>query len=405
MTDKRDGINFLSLLAFFALALMVLPFSAQAQVGRSEADPVTGQPMFPGVAYSGPASPSGDLSTCGGTAWNNRTDTSISGGRAGLSAPGNACFSGGGQSFCATMSSYNYTCTDLGVTQSTPPVDVLWVPFDVAEGELDRAREDEFYTGTTRDDNRGRAGYNSPLFMNKFGVCRSVDNSARSINPVFMGVSTEAEWRTVHGVPAGGNPNRQTEGGSGYNAYTNDASIPVGFQTCCSPVLVTICGQQIPTGYANVGDTASITAAQGFAQIQCVANNTWRALNVEGICDGGGGGGGGSENGRGFSNPRSPGGIGEISAERWDSLPSSTQNQLRAQGYGEVSRTTPTNQRGIADISSARAAAAAARTAAEAEAARIKAENERLLEEARRAAEEAERRAQEEAANDDDETT
>jgi hypothetical protein len=355
-----SGLKILCLAALFAIITPIS--SAQAQYGYSS--PYSWGPQYPSAQYSGPADPFGEITKCE-SVWN-KSDKSINGGKAGFTPPSqDVCFSGGGSSFCVDMSSYqsDYLCAGADIIEGTG-LDYLWTSFDPGESdELNETQTVDFYSRTTRDAARGRAGHDMALYMNAFDVCRQIDNSAKSLPPVFMGALTEEEWRTVHGVPAGGNPNRASEGGAGYDVYANDASISVGFQTCCAPVVVNVCGVPLNTGYGVVGDIATMHVRDGgifaSAQIQCVGNNDWRMRGIEGICSGstGGGGGGGGGGATGYSNPETGG---EISAE--DAAAGGVPD-----GYNADASVENTNAQGAADQREAREAAAQeAKEAAEA---------------------------------------
>lgn len=409
--------SFLTVTVFWAL-VCVISFGANAQQAPGTRDP---NPVYGAATIS--LGNTGTVVSCGSVR-NQESNTRIVGGTAGLTgASGESCYSGGGQSFCTgAYQNRPYECAGLDILLGTPVVET-WSPFDVEEGELEKNQEDLFYGVTTRDDNRGRAGRETALFMNKFNICRRVDNSASTIKPVFMGVSTEEEWRTVHGVPAGGNSNRQTEGGSGYNSYSNDATIPVGFQTCCSPVAVEICGTRLETDYAVVGETIEVWGGNGRGSMRCAANNTWVAVSAAGVCGEGPSDprtGPDPSNNSGFHNPNSPPGsaVGHISADQWSSLPSQVQNVLMDQGYqptttmgqnvnpmsGNDYFVDGTNNSGAFAANIAAQVAAGEMTMEQAAQA-IKEYNEELERLAREAAEEAAREAAEEAANDDDDNT
>lgn len=248
----------------------------------------------------------------------------IKGGTGGLQAGGKGCYTGGGKSFCADMTSYTYECAGLNIISAT---DVQWRDFDADEDEEEEV-QNLYYQITTRDEHRGRAGYDIPLFMNAFGICRKIDNTNAEINALFMGAKYEDEWRTVHGVPAGGNVN------GGYTHYSNDSEIPVPMSICCAPVILEICGNRVKTGYAQMGEQATIWGSNGHGVVECVGNNNWQTISVSGIC------GGGGESPQpdntpsgGFYNPNNGG---EISPDTWQNLDRSVKDVLKSQGYEEV---------------------------------------------------------------------
>lgn len=286
-----------------------------------------------GVNYGNPA---GTLTTCDDVRQSDGKN--ISGGTAGLDAGGSVCFSGYSQQHCASLNSHTYMCAGVSLVPQDG-VDTEWIAFDIDEDE-DQEIQREYYTFTTRDEERGRAGHTAPLFMNAHGICRKIDNTAGDINPLFMGVKFEDEWRGVHGVPPGGDPN------GGYTHYANVPEISATMSVCCSPILVEICGEMIQTGYAEVGEVASAWGQTGgYAELHCAGNNDWRALNVIGVCHGGGGEGGGmgeEDRGRGYHGPEG----GTISAGEWDSLSTSTQNNLKDMGYTDVGQNVNTNPQG-----------------------------------------------------------
>lgn len=400
--EHRTGHSFL----MFAGILFLGCLAIASQAVAATPTPPTSYPVVPSYldgANSG--NPSGTLTSCESVRKMATGGKGISGGTAGLDAGGTVCFDG---RFCATMESYTYTCAGANILEGTD-VDIDWRAFDISEEEEEET-QNAYYEITTRDETRGRSGHDIPLFMNAHGICRKVDNTTKHERALFMGVKSAEEWRTVHGVPEGGDPN------AGYSIYANedgpDGKIQVAMSVCCSPVILEICGSQVQTGYAAVGETVSAWGANGgHATVQCIANNDWRVVSVDGICGDTPSGGGNNTGGSGVYNPNTGG---EMSQQEWDNLSGGVQNALKEQGYRDIKDTTPRpgdknikpppenveaiNRQAKEDIKAAEAAA-------KAEAERIKAENERRLEEERRKAEEERRRQEEEAANDDDDNT
>lgn len=320
----------------------------------------------------------------------------IAGGTAGYETAGESCFSGGGQSFCHEPTSYTYDCAGVTILGE---VDIIWAPYDPSEEDIEVMTEDEvydFYKVSTRDTNRGRAGHTHTLFMNEHGICRAIDNTDGDEEPVFMSVKTAAEWRTVHGVPYDGDPN------GGYTHYANNPDLGVEMSVCCAPILTSVCGVEMATGYAKVGEEVQVFGNGGIATLKCQSNNNYVALNAAGICGGYGSGGGdsyGSTGGSagGYSNPSNGG---SISASDWGGLSAEAQDSLSESGYGP-SDVDATNSQGSADAAAAEAEAAedAAEAEAEAEAAVAAAEAEA---EAAAAEAEAEAEAAQEAEDSDD---
>lgn len=334
----------------------------------------------------------------------------FSGGAAGFEGAGNACASGGGQTFCADTSAFNfsYECAGAVIPASGAGYEIAWPSFDMDAETMQAIKVDLesndpavvqaakdaleiFYSSTTRDITRGRAGDNSPLFVNEHGICRMIDKTSTSsggaaaanLNPLFMGFSTAEEWRTVHGVPGGGNPN------GGNTSFPNQPDVDL--EVCCSPQFVSICGQQVGTGYAPVGVSVYVFARSGAAKVDCVGNNTWNVSRVSGICNGGGGGDSfSSSGGGGYSNP---GTGGQISSSDWGGMSAEAQSSLSEDGYGPDSSANETNSVGEAAMDAAEAAADAAEAEAQAEADAAQAAAE---------AAEAAAEAAEEAAQDDD---
>lgn len=390
------------LMVVLLLGLMISSKRSDAQEGYY------GGTFVPPASYNGVpniGSPTGVLSSCGYP--RSGDGKSVAGVTAGLQAGGNVCFSGGDQSFCSAMESSTYQCASLNIIEGAG-VDIAWRDFDISEEEKKDVQE-SYYQLSTRDATRGRSGYDMPLFMNAHGVCRKIDNKEKKELPLFMGVSTPEEWRTVHGVPAGGDPN------GGYTVYANEKSPLIGakMNVCCAPVILNICGSPVQIDYAQVGDIVSVWGASGgHASVECFANNDWRVHNLDGICGGGGEGGGGSESGSGMYNPNSGG---EMSKQEWDNLSGGVQNALKEQGYRDIKDTTP--KAGDKNIKAppedvkaanqqAKADTIAAKEAAEEKARQQEIENKRKEEEAKKAAEDAQREKEErERAEDDDDNT
>ncbi len=369
-------------LAIFSTSLLVA-LVTYAQISHAQ--------FRPGPAPALGSFNVGNVTTCESV--RRLTGDRILGGSAGFQAGGNLSFSGGGQTFTTSFQSSMYQCAGVRIINQ-PGLDIQWPAFDVTYEDDDteeerEARRLEWYGISTREGPRGRSGHNTPLFMNAHGVCRKVDNTANGIEPLFMDAIDAETWRSVHGVPNGGNP---TTGG--YLTYANRHDLPgVQMSVCCSPVMVEICGQQMQTEYAQMGDIVEVHSSNGgFARLRCAANNTFVPVDVIGICGGGGGGGGGGSP-PGMHNPSTGG---TISQGQFDSLSSAAQSDLRDQGYSPTND-VGTNARGAAAAAAAQEAAQKAaeeaaeeaKRAAEEEAARKKAE-----------AEAAEREAQE---DDDDE--
>lgn len=374
---------------------------------------VAADALYPGVSRTdtgtNPGAATGTMTTCENVWKTAAGGKSIGGGRAGLDAGGSVCFGGGGKSFCADMQSSFYQCAGVDIIEGDG-VDIEWRAFDAAE-DIEEEEQNKYYQLTTRDPGRGRAGHDMPLFMNAHGICRKIDNTEKKELPLFMGVLGEDEWRTVHGVPAGSDPN------GGYTVYANEkgelGEIQAKMTVCCSPVVLNICGSPVQTTYAQVGDTISVWGANGgHASVTCFANNDWRVAGIAGICGEGGGGGGGDPGedpgGTGMYNPNS-GGV--MTKDDWNRLDGGTQKQLEKQGYRDIDDTTPrAGDKKIMDppddvqVSSKQAKldTEVAKAAAEAEAERIEEENKRKEEEARKAAEEAQKEAEEEEEEDDD---
>lgn len=326
-------------------------------------------------------------------------DGNIIGGTAGFETEGEACFSGGGASYCFEPVSYTFDCAGVQVLGAA---DISWAPYDLLPEDADLMTDDEiydFYKISTRDSQRGRAGHTHELFMNAHGICRAIDNTAAGTEPVFMSVKTAAEWRTVHGVPASGDPN------GGYTKYSNRSDVEVDMTVCCAPVITSVCGVETTTGYAKVGEEVQVFGSGGLATLKCVGNNEYQTMGVVGICGGYGGGGGdsmastGGSTG-GYANPSNGG---SISAADWGGLSAEAQASLSADGYGPSS-VDATNSQGAADCEAAETQAAEdaeaeAEAAAEAAAA-AEAEAQAAAEAAEAAAEAAQ--AAEDAADDDD---
>jgi hypothetical protein len=388
---------------FFCLLLVLICSNSQA---------FAADPLPPGVSrYDNgvkyPGNPAGDLTTCSSVWKTGGNGKSISGGQAGLDAGGDVCFSGGGQNFCATMNSSLYTCANVNLIEQEG-LDIAWTDFDIGEDKPEEVQKSH-YTLTTRDSTRGRAGHEMPLFMNAHGVCRKIDNTAKKEPAVFMGVRTAEEWRTVHGVPEGSDPN------GGYNIYANEKKpneeepekggpIKVGFAVCCAPVLVEICGSSFQTSYGTVGDIMQVWGGGGHATIQCFANNDWRVIGIDGICGGGEGGGDGeNRGGDGYYNPNSGG---EMTAQEFNSLDSGTREALREQGYRSIEEGARPGDKTIKEPpekveATNKQAKDDAKTAKEA--AEKKAEEEKKKNEEELARKEAEAKAAEEAARDAEE--
>lgn len=292
---------------------------------------------------------------------------SITGGVAGFFANGTG-FSGGGQTF--PISSHTFECAGATITTG-PDIDIVWPEFDIEPDpedtpELQTEKRLEWYGLSTRDKistggtGRGRAGKNTPLFMNDHGICRKIDNTTGSLEGLFMDVSTPEAWRSVHGVPAGGDAN------GGYTRYADRTDLPtVSMTVCCSPVVVNICGNTIQTEYAQVGDVVSLFGGTGgFATLRCASNNNFVLQDVHGICGSGNSGGGNQSGGSGYSNPNNGG---SISQGDWDSMSSTAQESLSDSGYGPTSEVS-TDAVGAADAAQAQATADAEAAAAQAEA-------------------------------------
>ena len=318
-------------------------------------------------------------------------DDSTRGQMVGWFAPdgGDDCFSGGGQSFCTNYDEIadgaQFLCASAAVTNDDAPT-VAWPAFDPPHQMLaDMTEEDieDFYQNTTRDNERGRAGLDNPLYMNQFGVCRMIDNTVGNSDSVFVGVRTPGEWATVHGTSSAA-PN------AGFGEFADNAALNVDMAVCCSPAIVTICGVENAIEYGPVGTVAMLAAGGGYAEVTCQSNNNWVVTMQDGICGGGPGGGGGANGGgTGYHNPATGGTISDLDAAM-NGVPD---------GYSQVSRDVNTNAQGRADMEAA--AAAAEQDVADAEAAAAAAE---AAAEAERAAAEAEAQAAEDAANDDDDS-
>lgn len=301
------------------------------------------------------------ISTCADV--RSSTADGISGGIAGYETEGESCFSGGGQSFCHEPVSYTYDCAGVTILGT---VDIAWAPYDPSEEDLEVMTTDEmydFYKVSTRDSNRGRAGHTHTLFMNEHGICRAIDNTGGSEEPVFMSVKTAAEWRTVHGVASGANPN------GGYAYYANNPDLGVEMSVCCAPILTSVCGVEMATGYAKVGDEVQVFGNGGIATLKCQSNNNYVAVDAAGICGGYGSGGGdsyGSTGGSsgGYANPSNGGTISEAD---WGDLSAEAQESLSESGYGP-SDVDATNEQGSVDAAAAEAEAAEDAAEAEAEA-------------------------------------
>ena len=143
---------------------------------------------------------------------------------------------------------------------------------------------------TTRDETRGRAAKNESLYLNQFDICRVIHNSSRderSLPPLFIGVKTPEEWKSVHG---------STSGNNGYNYVANNSELP-RIEVCCKPQMVRICGESVNTNYITKGETVQISSGEGYAEVTCVSNNRMRVSHVNGTCGKSNGGG----NDRGYS--------------------------------------------------------------------------------------------------------
>lgn len=365
------------------LATGILLTSALSHISYAQVVPVAG------TGFTGSV---GTTTTCASVRTVSGDGQSIGGGMAGFQASASG-FSGGGQTF--PVSSYTYECAGAAIT-TDPTLDIEWPDFDITYDDDDSEEEREqkrleWYGLSTRDKvstggtGRGRAGKNNPLFMNEHGICRKINNTTGTLESLFMDVSTAETWRTVHGSPAGGDPN------TGYANYANRYDLPgVSMTVCCSPVRVNICGNEIITEYAEVGDVVSLFGATGgFATLRCAANNTFVVEDAHGICGSGNAGGGNQSGGSGYSNPNNGG---SISQGDWDSMSASAQDSLTDSGYGPTNEVS-TDAVGANDMANAEAEADAAAAAEQAEADAIAAA------EAAAAAQ-----AAEDAADDDDET-
>ena len=143
---------------------------------------------------------------------------------------------------------------------------------------------------TTRDETRGRAAKNESLYLNQFDICRVIHNNSRderSLPPLFIGVKTPEEWKSVHG---------STSGNNGYNYVANNSELP-RIEVCCKPQMVRICGESVNTNYITKGETVQISSGDGYAEVTCVSNNKMRVSTVNGTCGKSNGGG----NDRGYS--------------------------------------------------------------------------------------------------------
>lgn len=317
----------------------------------------------------------------------------FTGGQAGFIAGEAPCFySGGGVEFCAQAQDYTFECAGISISDAEPTL--KWPAFDAPE---DAQEEDiiAYNTLTTRDATRGRAGHTHALFMDQFGVCRTIDNTAQNAGPVYVPVRTEEEWRAIHGVPAGGDPN------GGFTHFANNPNFPATMDVCCRPHAVSICGSTLSSGYLRVGETASLWAGGGFGTVTCTGNNSMSATSVVGICGGGGSSSsgssssGGGEGGGGGAAPPSGGSAGgyynpsnggAISQNDWNSMSSAAQDIASSQGYGP-SEVSSTNSQGAQDSA-----------AAEAQAEEEQATEEATAEAEEAAAEESAQEAQEDAA-------
>lgn len=365
-----------SIKAFYFMAgILFLPALSQTSFAQMVA--------VPGSGFTGSV---GTTTSCSSVRSASPDGRSISGGSAGFTASASG-FTGGGQTF--PVSSFNYECAGASISGATD-IDIEWPAFDIEPDPEDSQEEQEqkrleWYGLSTRDKvslggtGRGRSGKNNPLFMNEHGVCRKIDNTAGTLESLFVDVSSPETWRTVHGVPAGGDPN------GGYTRFANRADLPsVNMTVCCSPVEVTICGNVIRTEYAEVGDVVSLFGATGgFATLRCASNNNWVLVDVHGVCGSGNAGGGNQSGGSGYSNPNNGG---SISAGDWDSLSPDVQDSLTDSGYGPTAEVS-TDAVGTNDINQAEEQAAAE---AAAEAARLAAEQAAAEAAAAQAAEDAE---------------
>lgn len=317
----------------------------------------------PGTGYTGSV---GSRTSCASVRSVSPDGRSISGGSAGFTAS-SAGFTGGGQTF--PVSSHTYECAGASISGGTD-IDIEWPAFDIEPDPEDSPEEQEekrleWYGLSTRDKvslggtGRGRSGKNSPLFMNEHGVCRKIDNTAGTLESLFVDVSSPETWRTVHGVAEGADPN------GGYSTFANRADLPsVNMTVCCSPVEVTICGNVIRTEYAQVGDVASLFGGSGgFATLRCASNNNWVLQNVHGVCGSGNDGGGNQSGGSGYSNPNNGG---SISEGDWDSLSADVQDSLTDSGYGPSAEVS-TDAVGNNDINQAQEQEAAEDAAEQAE--------------------------------------
>lgn len=354
------------------MALVALPTSQALADDHEFGGP---GPADPDSGLSGPFNV-GTLRTCSDV----RTmddDGNFVGGTAGFTANSEGgCHSGGGETFCAEYSSFEYECAGASLFNTEDGAyDLEWAAFDPPEGE----DASEYAFTTTRNENRGRAGNDMPLFMNEHGVCRMIDKTetgggaALATDPIFIGVATEAEWRSFHREEAGAPPASQP------NTAPNLDQVPM--EVCCAPAIITICGAALGTGYAPEG--VQVVLYNGFASARatCVDNNEWRIDSVEGVCgwegrgDTGGGGVGGQSDGGPMGGVSNPDTGGQISADDFSGMSAEAQAGLSDAGYSNDPSVDSTNAEGQAAAEAAEAEAeaqaaeaAAAEAAAEADA-------------------------------------
>ena len=149
---------------------------------------------------------------------------------------------------------------------------------NLSEKQIQKAI-DLYNEKSTRSETRGRAGSDKELYINQNNICRVLDKSKDNSPSVFIPMKTEREWRKIHGVEKGANPN------GGYKYFADNKNSPIEMNVCCSPKQLRVCGQAVNVNdYLTKGDKLSfdvnIHGAQKTAQVSCIGNND---LKISGV--------------------------------------------------------------------------------------------------------------------------